>query len=150
MWELDYKRKLSTEELMLLNCVVGEDSWESLGLQGDPTSPSWKRSGLGVHWKYWCWSWDSNTLATWCEELTHLKGADSFPNPNVGKDWGQEEKGMAEDEMVGWHHQLSGHGFGWTLAVGDGHGSLACCGSWGFKKLDTTEWLNWTDDDLMR
>ena len=58
---------------MLLNCGVGEDSWESLGLQGDPTSPSWKRSVLGVHWKDWCWSWNSSTLATWCEELTHLK-----------------------------------------------------------------------------
>ena len=61
------------EELMLLNCGVEEDSWESLGLQGDPTSPSWRRSVLGVHWKDWCWSWNSNTLATWCEELTHLK-----------------------------------------------------------------------------
>ena len=58
---------------MLLNCGVGEDSWESLGLQGDPTSPFWRRSALGVHWKDWCWSWNSKTLATWCEELTHLK-----------------------------------------------------------------------------
>ena len=58
---------------MLLNCGVGEDSWESLGLQGDPTSPSQRRSVLGVHWKHWCWSWNSNPLATWCEELTHLK-----------------------------------------------------------------------------
>ena len=57
---------------MLLNCEVGEDSWESLGLQGDPTSPSWRTSVLGVHWKDW-WSWNSNTLATWCEELTHWK-----------------------------------------------------------------------------
>ena len=58
---------------MFLNCGVREDSWESLGLQGDPTSPFWRRSVLGVHWKDWCWSWNSNTLATWCEELTHLK-----------------------------------------------------------------------------
>ena len=58
---------------MLLNCGVGEDSWEPLGLQGDPTSPSWGRSVLGVHWKDWCWSWNSSTLATWCEELTHWK-----------------------------------------------------------------------------
>ena len=58
---------------MLLNCGVGEDSWESLGLQGDPTSPFWRRSVLGVHWKDWCWRWNSNTLATWCKELTHLK-----------------------------------------------------------------------------
>ena len=66
-------RKLSIEELMLLNCGVGEDSWGSLKLQGDPTSPFWRRSALGFLWKDWCWSWNSNTLATWCEELTHLK-----------------------------------------------------------------------------
>ena len=58
---------------MLLNCGVGEDSWESLGLQGDPSSPSWRRSVLGVLRKEWCWSWNSNTLATSCVELTHWK-----------------------------------------------------------------------------
>ena len=66
-------RRLSAEELMLLNCGVGEDSWESLRLQGDSTSPSERRSVLGVHWKDWCWSWNSNILATWREKLTHLK-----------------------------------------------------------------------------
>ena len=66
-------RKLSTEELMILNCGVGEDSWESLGLQGDPTSPFWRRSALGFLWREWCWSWNSSTLATSCEELTHWK-----------------------------------------------------------------------------
>ena len=58
---------------MLLKCGVGEDSWESLGLQGDPTSPFWRRLVLGIHWKDWCWSWNSNTLATSCKELTHWK-----------------------------------------------------------------------------
>ena len=58
---------------MLWNCGVGEDSWESLGLQGDPTSPFWRRSVLGALWKDWCWSWNSNTLATWCEKPTHFK-----------------------------------------------------------------------------
>ena len=57
---------------MLLNCGVGEDSWESLGLQGDPTNQSQRESVLNIHWKDWCWSWNSNTLATWCE-LTHWK-----------------------------------------------------------------------------
>ena len=57
-------RKLSAEELMLLNCGLGEDSWESLGLQGDPTGPSQRRSVLDVHWKVWCWSWNSNSLAS--------------------------------------------------------------------------------------
>ena len=64
-------RRLSAEEWMLLNCGVGEDSWESLGLQGDPTSPFWRRPALGFLWKDWCYSWNSSTLATSCEELTH-------------------------------------------------------------------------------
>ena len=64
---------------------------------------------------------------------------------SAGRDWGQEEKGMTEDEMAGWHHQLDGCGFGWTLGVGDGQGGLACCNSWGGKESDTTEWLNWTE-----
>ena len=58
---------------MLLSCGVGEDSWESLGQQGDPTSSSQRRLVLSVHWKDWYWIWNSNTLATWWEELTHLK-----------------------------------------------------------------------------
>ena len=58
---------------MLLNCGVGEDSWESLGLQGDQTSQSKRKSVLNIHWKDWYWSWNSNLLATWCKELTHWK-----------------------------------------------------------------------------
>ena len=53
-----------------------------------------------------------------------------------------QQKGTTEDEMVGWHHQLDGHGFGWTLGVGDEQGGLACCGSWGRKESDMTEQLN--------
>ena len=66
-------KKAEHRRMMLLNCGVGEDSWESLGLQGDPTSPFWRRSALGFLWKEWCWSWNSSTLATSCEELTHWK-----------------------------------------------------------------------------
>ena len=68
-----------------------------------------------------------------------------WKDPDAGKDWGQEEKGTTEDEMVGWHHRLNGHGFGWTPGVGDGQGGLACRGSWGRKELDRTEQLNWTE-----
>ena len=60
-------------------------------------------------------------------------------DPDAGKDCSQEEKGITEDEMVGWHHQLDGHGFGWTPRVGDGQEGLACCDSWGHKESDTTE-----------
>ena len=60
------------------------------------------------------------------------------------EDGGQEEKGMTEDEMVGWHHRLNGHGFG-TPGVGDGQAGLVCCDSWGRRQSDTTEQLNWTE-----
>ena len=69
-----------------------------------------------------------------------LIGKDS----DVGRDWGQEEKGTTEDEMAGWHHQLDGREFEWTQGDGDGQGGLACCSSWGRKESDMTEQLNWT------
>ena len=75
----------------------------------------------------------------------HAKHWLIWKDPDVGKDWRQEEKGMTEDEMVGWHHRLNGHEFGCSPGVGDGQGGLACCGSWGHKESDTTEWLNWTE-----
>ena len=67
------QRKLSAEELMLSNCGAWEDPWESLGQQGDQTSQFQRKSTLNMHRKNWCWSWSSIILATWCEELTHLK-----------------------------------------------------------------------------
>ena len=75
----------------------------------------------------------------------HVKSWLTGKDPDAGKDCRQEEKGMTEDEMVGWHHWLDGHRFGWTLGIGDGQGGLACCGSWSCKESDTTEWLNWTE-----
>ena len=57
----------------------------------------------------------------------------------LGKIEGRRRRGWTEDEMVGWHHQVDGHEFGWTLGVGGGQGGLACCGSWGRKESDTTE-----------
>ena len=70
-----------------------------------------------------------------------LIGKDS----DAGRDWGQEEKGMTEDEMAGWHHWLDGRESEWTPGVGDGQGGLVCCDSWGRKGSDTTERLNWTE-----
>ena len=112
---------------MLLSCGVGEDSWESLGLQGDPSSPSERKSFLNIHWKGWYWSWSSNTFATWCKELTHWK------RPGAGKDLRQEAKETTEDEMVGWHHWVDGHEFEQALVAGEGQGSQACCSPWGHR-----------------
>ena len=75
-------------------------------------------------------------LATWCEELNHLR------RPWCWKDRGQGEKGTTEDEMAGWHHRLDGREFEWTPGVGDGQGGLACCSPWGCKESDATE-QNW-------
>ena len=79
--------------------------------------------------------------------LPHAKSWLIGKYPDAGKDWGQEEKGTIEDEIVGWHHWLNGRGFGWTPGVGDRQGGLACCGSWGHKESDMTERLNWTELD---
>ena len=70
-----------------------------------------------------------------------LIGKDS----DAGRDWGQEEKGMTEDEMAGWHHWFDGHESEWTPGVGDGQGGLTCCNSRSCKESDTTEWLIWSD-----
>ena len=65
-----------------------------------------------------------------------------WKDPDAGKDWGQEEKGMTEDEMIGWHHWLDGHEFEQALGAGDGQGSLVCCSPWGCKESDMTEQVN--------
>ena len=67
------KKKLTTKELTLFNCNAGEDSWESLGLQGDQICQFWWKSILNIYWNSYCWSWGSSPLATWCKELTHWK-----------------------------------------------------------------------------
>ena len=66
-------------------------------------------------------------------------------DPDAGKDWGQPEKGVTEDEMVGWHHWLNGHEFEQAPGVGDRQGSLVCCSPWGLKESDMTEQMNWTE-----
>ena len=68
-----------------------------------------------------------------------------WEDSDLGRDWGQEQKWMTEDEMAGWHHWLDGRESGWTPGVGDGQGGLACWDSWGCKESDTTERLNWTE-----
>jgi len=122
---------------MLLNCGIGEDYWESLELQGDPTSPS-----KGNH------SWifigrtdaEAETPIFWSPDVKNWL---IWKDPDAGKDWRQEEKGMTEGEMTGWHHRLNGHEFEQASGVGDGQGGLVCCSPWGHKESDTTEQLSW-------
>ena len=130
-------RRLSAKELMLLNCGVGEDSWESLGLQGDPTSPFWRRSILYFFGRN---DAKAETLVLW---PPHVKGWLIGKDSDAGRDLGQEEKRIKEDEMAGYHHWLDGRESECTPGVGDGQGGLACCSPWGLKELDMTEGLNW-------
>ena len=98
-----------------------KDSWESLGLQGDQSSQSQRKSVLNIHWKDWCWSWN---LILWSPDGKNWLNR---KDPDLGKEWRQEKKGMKEDEMAGWHSWLDGHDFEQALRIGDGQGSLACC-----------------------
>ena len=85
---------------------------------------------------------EAEALILWLPDLKNqLIGKD----PDAGKDWRQEEKGMTEDEMVGWHYWLDGHEFEQGPGVGDGQGSLAYFSPWGHKESDMTEWLNWIE-----
>ena len=128
---------LSTE-LMLLNCGVGEDSWESLGLQEiQPVHPKGDQSWVFIGRT----DVEAETPILWPPDAkSWLIGKDS----DTGKHWRQEENGKTDDEMVGWHHWLDGHEFEQALGVGDGQISLACCSLWGHKESDRTEQLNWT------
>ena len=132
-------RKLSAEELMLLNCGVGEDCWESLDYKEiQPVHPKGDQSWVFIGRT----DVETETPILWPPDG---KSWLIWKDPDAGKDWRQEEKGTTEDEMVRWRHRLDGHGFGWTPGVGDGQGGLVCCSSWGRKELDMTEQLNWTE-----
>jgi len=125
-------RKLSAEELMLLNCGVGEDSWESHGLQDQASPPKGDQSRIFIT------RTDAEAEAPVFWPL-YVKCWFREKNPDAGKDWRQEEKGMTEDEMAGRHHWLTEHEFEQTLGDGEGQGSLFLCSPWSCKELDVTE-----------
>ena len=138
MWELDYK-----ESWVLKNWCF----W-TVVLEKTLDSPSDFNEIQPVHPKGdqpWMFigrtDVEAETPILW---PPNAKSWHIWKDPDAGKDWGLEEKGTTEDEMVGWHHQLDGLGFGWTPGAGDRQGGLACCSSWGHKESDTTEQLNWT------
>ena len=130
VWMWEYKKSWT-----LKNCGVEEDSWESLGLQGDPTSPSYRKSVLGVHWKNWCWSWNFNTLATWCEELTHWKRPWCWERLRAG--------GEGDDrEWDGWMASPIQWSWVWVSSWScDGQGGLTCCSPWDSQESSPTSQL---------
>ena len=139
MWELDYKESWALKNWCFWTVVLEKThesplDWKEIQpvhSKGDPSCVFIGRTDA-----------EAETLILW---PPHAKSWLIRKDPDAGKDWGQEEKGTTEDEMVGWHHQLNGHGFGWTPGVGDRQGGLVCWGSWGHNESDMTEWPSWPE-----
>ena len=136
IWELDHKAECQRIDAFELWC------WKRLSrvLWTARRSDHYilRKSVLNIHWKDWCWSWNSNALATWCEELTHWKRPWSWEWLKAGREG--DDRGWD-----GWMASVNGHEFEQAPGVGDGQGILECCSPWVSKESDTTEWLNWTE-----
>ena len=130
---------------MLLNCGL-EKTLEILGV---PWTARRSNQSILKQISPGC-SLEGLMLKLKLQYLGHLMwSADSSEKTLIlGKIEGRRRRGQQRMRLVGWHHRLNGHGFGWTLEVGDGQGGLACCGSWGRKESDTTKRLNWTEGKL--
>ena len=136
-YELDHKESWAPKNWCFWTVVLEKTLESPLDCKEIQPVHSKGNQSFSVHWKDWCWSWNSNTLATWCEELTHLKRSWCWERLRAG--------GEGDDrEWDGWTPTQ------WTWVwvdseVGDGQGGLMCCSPWACKESDTTEWLNWTD-----
>ena len=139
MWELDHKEGLEQKNLCFWTVVLQKTLESPLDSKEiKPVNPKGNQPCIFTGRS------DAEIEATvlWPPDVKNwLIGKD----PDAGKDWGQEERGMTKDRMVRWHHQLNGHEFEQAPGVGGGQGSPVCCSPWGCKEPDMTEWLNWTE-----
>ena len=134
MWEVDYKESWRQKNWWFWTVVLEKTLESPLDCEEiQPVHPKGNQSWVFIG------RIDVEAELQYFDHL--MQRANSF---DVGKDWRQEKR-TTEGEMVGWHHWINGHEFGWTPGVGDGQGGLACCGSWGHKESDTIERLNWTE-----
>ena len=137
MWELDYKESQALKNWCFWTVVLEKTLESPLDCKEiQPVHPKGDQS----------WIFIGRTDAEAETPILWLPDAKNWlieKDPDAGKDWRLEEKGMMEDDMVGWHSWLNGHEFEQALGVGDGQGGLACCCPWDCKG-DATDWLNWT------
>ena len=137
MWELDYKESWVSKNWCFWSVVLEKTLEGPLDFKEiKPANPKGNQSWIFIERT----DVEVETPILWSPDAKNWL---IRTDPDAGKDWRQEEKGMTEDEMVGWHHQLDGHEFEQVLGVGDGQGGLACCSPWGHKEPDMTEGLNW-------
>ena len=138
MWELDYKESWALKNWCFWPVVLEKTLESPLDCEEiQPVLPKGNQSWILIRRT----DAEVETPILWLPDVSWLIGKD----PDAGKYWGKEERGMTEDEMVGWHHQLNEHGFGWNPEFGDGQGGLVHWGSCSHKESDMTEWLNWTE-----
>ena len=145
MWELDCEESWALKDWCFWTVVSEKTLGSSLDCKEiQPVHSKGDQSCVFIGRTYV----EAETPVLW---PTDVKSWLIWKDPDAVKDWRQEEKGTTEDEMAGWHHWLNGHGFGWTLAVGDGQGGLACCGSQGHRVGHSwaTE-LNWDCPQLTK
>ena len=131
MWELDYKEGWALKNWCFQTVVLEKTLESPLDCKIKPVNPKGNQYWLIIE------RTDAKAEAPilW---PPHAKSRLIGKDPDAGKDWGQEEKGATEGEMIGWHHWLSGHEYGQTQGHSDGQRSLACCSSWGCKESDRT------------
>ena len=138
MWELDHKESWAQKNWCFWTVVLKKTLESPLDCKEmQPLYPKGDQSWVFIGRT----DVEAETPVLWPPDV---KSWLIWKDPDAGKDWGQEEKGMTEGEMAGWHHRLNGHEFGWTLGVGDGQGGLASCSPCGCKESDMTKQLNWT------
>ena len=139
MWEMDYKESWAQKNWCFWTVVLEKTLESPLDCKEiQPVHPKGDQSLVFIGRT----DVEAETPILWPPDV---KSWLIWKDPDAGKDWGQKQKGTTENEMVGWHHWLNGHGFGWTPGVGDGQGGLVCCGSWGRRVgPDWANELNWT------
>ena len=139
MWELDYKESWAPKNWCFWTVVLEKALESPLDCKEfKPVHPKGNQSWIFIGRT----DAEAETPILWSPDVKNWLIGE---NPDVGKNWKGEDKGTTEDEMIEWHHWFSGHEFEQTLGVGDGQGVLVCCSPWGYKELDTTERLNWTE-----
>ena len=136
MWELDYKESWALKNWCFWSVVLGEDLESPLDCKEiKPVNAKGNQT--------WCWSWNSNTLAIWCKEVTHCKRPWCWKRFKAG---GEEDDRGWDD----WMPSLTWWTWVWASSeIGDGQGSLTCCNPWDHKELDPTEWVNWKPENHM-
>ena len=143
MWKLDHKESWVSKNWCFWTAVLEKTLVSSLDCREiQPVHSKGDQSWIFIGRT----DAEAETLILWPPDAKNWL---IWKDPDTGKDWRQQEKGMTEDEKAGWHYWLDGHEFEQLLGIGDGQGGLVCGSPWGPKESDTTQWLKWTEEEYI-